>query len=161
MLKIKPSQNINVLFLIRFFVLYISVFCAVVCWAEEWCSAQLRSSPVLLKTQASTEKAQKKEHSLSFFFICVWFQGGRGLVSTAIKLILAIKITPPFSFHHFPMKSHTKCPDKCTAVLFLSRFSQLPLPLAFPNQKISFISFKKQEMYSSICLVFNKVLELP
>lgn len=47
----------------------------------------------------------------------------------------------------------------CSTVLSCS--SQLPLPSAFPNQKISFISFRKQEMYSSICLVFNKVLELP
>lgn len=117
MLKIKHSQNINVLFLIRFFVLYVSVFRAVV-WAEEWCSAPPRSSTALLKTQTSTEKPQRRRaFPVIFLYLCV-IPGGRGLVSTAIKLILAIKITPPFSFHHFPMKSHTKCPDKCTAVLF-------------------------------------------
>lgn len=52
MLKIKHSQNINVLFLIRFFVLYVSVSRAVV--RAEWRSAQPGSSA--LKTQTSTEK---------------------------------------------------------------------------------------------------------
>lgn len=76
MLKIKHSQNINVRFLIRFFVLYVSVFCAVV-WAGEWCSAQPTSSTVLLKTQMSTEKPQRgRAFPVIFLYLCM-IPGGK------------------------------------------------------------------------------------
>lgn len=76
MLKIKHSQNINVLFLIRFFVLYVSVFHAVT-WAEELCSAQPRSSTALLKTQMSAEKPQRgRAFPVIFLYLCV-IPGGK------------------------------------------------------------------------------------
>lgn len=97
-------------FLIRSLVLYGSVFRAGV-WAGEWCRAQPCCKQRVPRSLGEDEPSQ------SFFFICAGFQGGRGLVSTEIKLILAIKISPPFSFHHFPVESPTECPDGCTAVL--------------------------------------------
>lgn len=82
-------------FLIRSLVLYGSVFRAGV-WAGEWCRAQPCCKQRVPRSLGEDEPSQ------SFFFICARFQGGRGLVSTAIKLILAIKISsplllPPFS----------------------------------------------------------------
>lgn len=102
MLKIKHSQNINVLFLIRFFVLYVSVSRAVV--RAEWRSAQPGSSAAE-NTDEHWKTTKREEHSPSFFFICAWFQGGRELVSTAINLISAIKITPPSPSTIFPWKA--------------------------------------------------------
>lgn len=115
MLKIKPSQNINVFFSIRFLVLYLF---SLLWFAGQKHGAELGSNTVLLQTQPSMEELQgEKAFLVIFLYLCV-ILGGRGLVSAAMKLISAIKITPPFSFHPLPVKSHTKCPDKCTAVLF-------------------------------------------
>lgn len=95
------------------------------------------------------------EPSQPFLLISVGFQGGRGLVSSAVKLILAVKKQCPFSL----CRAAPVLMDELQP--WLQHCRQLPSPSASPNQQISFIPFKKQEMYSSICLVFNKVLELP
>lgn len=112
MLKVKPSKNINARFLIRFFILYVSVWSFAVFWAiftnltfgcqkpnhyeKPWCLKRHFLSPFLSLCDSKEE-------------------GGRGLVSMAIKLISAIKVT--FS-PNFPMKKiHTKLPAKCTPEL--------------------------------------------
>lgn len=56
-------------------------------------------------TDEHWKTTKREEHSPSFFFICAWFQGGRELVSMAINLISAIKITPPSPSTIFPWKA--------------------------------------------------------
>lgn len=113
MLKVKPSKNINARFLIRFFILYVSVWSFAVFWAIFTNLTFGCQNPQALREAMVSEKA----FLATFLSLCdSKEEGGRGLVSMAIKLISAIKVT--FS-PNFPMKkNHTKLPAKCTPELF-------------------------------------------
>lgn len=87
--------------------------------------------------------------------------GGTGLVSTAVKLIPAIKERSPLVLAGLSPGKPQWVPWWMPCSPGWGPGRQLPSPSALPTQEISFISFQKQEMCSSICLVFNKVLELP
>lgn len=113
MLKVKPSKNINARFLIRFFILYVSVWSFAVFWAIFTNLTFGCQNPQALGEATVSEKA----FLVTFLSLCdSKEEGGRGLVSVAVKLISAVKVTfPP----NFPMKkTYTTLPAKYTPELF-------------------------------------------
>lgn len=102
-----------------------------------------------------TRAEQREKPSQPFLFICVQFWGGRGFVSAAIKLILAPRNqSPPSPGRVLPWKGPVNVLMDGVQAASLSLSTPQPADITHSLQE-------KQEMYSSICLVFNKVLELP